>query len=76
MVPTLPALAPRAPGQAINDSAHLVPSEHTEQEWEEKKGLIRQLYITENRKLSQTMSILSRKHRFSATYVTWFVLRL
>jgi hypothetical protein len=67
MVPPLPALAPRAPGQSIDDSACLGPTEHTEQEWEEKKGLIRQLYITENRKLSQMMSILSRKHGFSAT---------
>ncbi|KAI1843169.1 hypothetical protein JX266_010696 [Neoarthrinium moseri] len=43
------------------------PRLHTIQEWEALYPVIRQLYVTERRKLSDVMTILERLHDFRAT---------
>ena len=67
--PPLPTLAPRLPGRHVSTADKPSSKEHTEDEWEAKKGLVRRLYIQENRKLSEVMSILENKHGFAATQV-------
>lgn len=63
----LPVLAPRPPGDPQPDAEPPCPKEHTEAEWEAKKGLIKKLYIRDSRRLRETMAILESKHAFSAT---------
>jgi hypothetical protein len=41
--------------------------EHSEDEWESMRETIGKLYITEKRKLNETMTILEAKYGFSAT---------
>ena len=64
---SLPILAPRPPGGRHSDIEPSCSKEHTEAEWEVKKELIEKLYIRENRKLNETMTILECKHGFAAT---------
>ncbi|KAH7163284.1 Clr5 domain-containing protein [Dactylonectria estremocensis] len=63
----LPVLAPRLPGcpPVVDDRSYT--KEHTEEEWESMRGLIKTLYIRDNRKLNETMSILQARHGFAAT---------
>lgn len=67
MSTTLPVLAPRMPGcpPAIDDKSY--PKEHTEDEWESMRELIKTLYVRDNRKLIETMAILQARHGFAAT---------
>ncbi|EWG37694.1 hypothetical protein FVEG_14794 [Fusarium verticillioides 7600] len=63
----LPVLAPRLPGcpPAVDDRTYT--KEHTEEEWESMRNVIRKLYIQENRKLNETMAILQARYGFAAT---------
>lgn len=63
----LPTLAPRPPGDRPPVVERPSNKEHSEEEWEEKKDLIRRLYIQDNRKLSEIMATLEAKHGFAAT---------
>jgi Clr5 domain len=38
------------------------------EEWLSHRGLIRQLYLVENKTLKEVMGTMLRKHRFIATY--------
>ena len=63
----LPILAPRPPGcRALNDEK-AYPKEHSEDEWEAMRNIIKRLYIYDNRKLVETMGILLARHGFAAT---------
>ena len=66
---SLPILAPRLPGSSHLAGPRPCPKEHSEQEWQDKKNLIRELYISDNRKLHEIMAIMEAKHSFAATYV-------
>lgn len=63
----LPILAPRLPGcpPVVDDRSYT--KEHTEDEWESMRDLIKTLYIRDNRKLNETMAILQARHGFAAT---------
>lgn len=63
----LPTLAPRLPGEAPPTVDVVYSKEHSEQEWDTKKEIIKRLYIGDNRKLNETMAILESRHGFSAT---------
>ncbi|EEU48487.1 uncharacterized protein NECHADRAFT_74679 [Fusarium vanettenii 77-13-4] len=67
MSTTLPVLAPRLPGcpPAVDDRTYT--KEHTEEEWEAMREVIKRLYIRDNRKLNETMAILQARHGFAAT---------
>ena len=67
MSTTLPVLAPRLPGcpPAVDDRTYT--KEHTEEEWEAMREVIKRLYIRDNRKLNETMTILQARHGFAAT---------
>lgn len=62
----LPKLAPRVARSPMPQLGK-ASKEHTEAEWEAKRDIIRGLYITENRKLVDTMAIMRRRHDFSGT---------
>lgn len=64
---SLPVLAPRIPGVTPQPNDKPISKEHTDEEWEAKKDIIKQLYIGDNRKLNATMAILESKHGFAAT---------
>ncbi|KAF5006152.1 hypothetical protein FDECE_7455 [Fusarium decemcellulare] len=68
---TLPVLAPRLPGcpPAVDDRTYT--KEHTEDEWESMREVIKKLYIRDNRKLNETMAILQARHGFAATKRTY-----
>ncbi|SPJ78030.1 uncharacterized protein FTOL_06419 [Fusarium torulosum] len=63
----LPVLAPRLPGcpPVVDDRTYT--KEHTEDEWESMRDVIRKLYIKDNRKLNETMAILQARYGFAAT---------
>ncbi|KAF4992308.1 hypothetical protein FGRMN_7243 [Fusarium graminum] len=63
----LPVLAPRLPGcpPAVDDRTYT--KEHSEEEWESMRDVIKQLYINDNRKLNDTMTILQARYGFAAT---------
>ncbi|OAQ72738.2 DNAJ domain-containing protein [Pochonia chlamydosporia 170] len=63
----LPALAPRPPGETPSLTDRQNSKEHTEREWEAHREIIERLYIDENRKLADTMTIMVSKHGFAAT---------
>ncbi|TWU77931.1 hypothetical protein ED733_005338 [Metarhizium rileyi] len=63
----LPLLAPRPPGDALLISCKQNPKDHTEGEWEARRQVIESLYICENRKLVDTMAIMTSKYGFAAT---------
>lgn len=67
MMAALPILAPRLPGcpPVVDDRSYT--KEHTEDEWESMRDLIKTLYIRDNRKLNETMAILQARHGFAAT---------
>ncbi|KAM5356051.1 hypothetical protein ACJ41O_002697 [Fusarium nematophilum] len=67
MSATLPVLAPRLPGcpPVVDDRTYT--KEHTEDEWESMREVIKKLYIRDNRKLNETMAILQARHGFAAT---------
>lgn len=65
----LPTLAPRIPGQMSPEPEAPTSTDHTEAEWEEKRPMIIQLYLHDNKKLVQLMSILESRYGFAATYV-------
>lgn len=67
MSAALPVLAPRLPGCPHILEEKTYPKEHTEDEWESMRGLIKTLYICDNRKLNETMAILQTRHGFAAT---------
>ncbi|KAH8179726.1 clr5 domain-containing protein [Sarocladium implicatum] len=64
---SLPTLAPRIPGQISPEPEVPTSTDHTEAEWEEKRPLIVQLYLHDNKKLVQLMSILESRYGFAAT---------
>jgi hypothetical protein len=45
----------------------LRPPQHNKEEWDALLPLIKQLYVTEHRKLNEVMRILDQKHGFRAT---------
>ncbi|KAH6898810.1 Clr5 domain-containing protein [Thelonectria olida] len=67
MMSALPVLAPRLPGCPPIMEERSYPKEHTEDEWESMRDLIKTLYICDNRKLNETMAILQARHGFAAT---------
>ncbi|KAF4972226.1 hypothetical protein FZEAL_9633 [Fusarium zealandicum] len=64
---TLPVLAPRLPGCPPVVDDRTFTKEHTEEEWESMRDVIKKLYIRDNRKLNETMAILQARHSFAAT---------
>ncbi|KFA66301.1 hypothetical protein S40285_01887, partial [Stachybotrys chlorohalonatus IBT 40285] len=66
----LPVIAPRPLGLGPRPQFERpAPREHTEAEWESYRGLLGRLYLQENRKLGDIMSLLASKHGFVATWV-------
>ncbi|EGR51552.1 uncharacterized protein TRIREDRAFT_56610 [Trichoderma reesei QM6a] len=65
--PRLPVLAPRLPGNSPPVVERPSVKEHTEQEWDARRGLIHALYIGDNRKLNEIMAIMETKYGFAAT---------
>ncbi|KID88045.1 DNAJ domain containing protein [Metarhizium guizhouense ARSEF 977] len=63
----LPKLAPRPFGEVPLGAGKVNPKEHTEREWEAQRGVIEHLYIGENRRLVDTMTIMTSKYGFAAT---------
>ncbi|KFG86988.1 hypothetical protein MANI_113355 [Metarhizium anisopliae] len=63
----LPKLAPRPFGEVPLAAGKVNPKEHTEREWEAQRGVIEHLYIGENRRLVDTMTIMTSKYGFAAT---------
>ncbi|KHN95343.1 Heat shock protein DnaJ [Metarhizium album ARSEF 1941] len=63
----LPKLAPRPPGEAPLKPGKENPKEHTESEWEAQRAVIEQLYISQNRRLVDTMAVVLSRHGFAAT---------
>lgn len=66
-MPSLPILAPRPAGEAVVIAEKQSSKEHTEEEWEARKGIIQRIYIQESRKLVDMMNIMESRHRFAAT---------
>ncbi|KAM0437703.1 hypothetical protein ACHAPT_002068 [Fusarium lateritium] len=64
---TLPVLAPRLPGCPLAVDDRTYTKEHTEEEWDAMREVIKRLYIRDNRKLNETMAILQARHGFAAT---------
>ncbi|RDA89975.1 hypothetical protein CP533_0859 [Ophiocordyceps camponoti-saundersi (nom. inval.)] len=68
MASNLRSLAPRPPGSAPTATDERAScKDHSESEWRAMKDLIERLYIAENRKLSETMTILESRNGFYAT---------
>ncbi|KAH7319942.1 Clr5 domain-containing protein [Stachybotrys elegans] len=64
----LPSLAPRPPGMKRSPVPPKPMSrEHSEAEWLEKKELLRQLYVVEDRKLVDIMALMAHRYGFAAS---------
>lgn len=53
--------------QPENDDPIATKWAATEQDWNAQKGLIKRLYLEENKTLNEVMEILRRDHHFKAT---------
>ncbi|KAM0296262.1 hypothetical protein HYE67_009052 [Fusarium culmorum] len=67
MSSSLPVLAPRLPGCPPPVDDRTYTKEHSEDEWESMREIIKKLYIKDNRKLNETMAILQARYGFAAT---------